>query len=118
MSTRHPSLNRPYADYGDFVDFVNLQGGYEAFNLSESVGVKPSGDEDVWYGREIAGREWEVLYRTSERRWVLVFVIPPGHEDDEGPQPLEPRIDPDSSGSLAPPQQTRSARRVEACRRQ
>jgi hypothetical protein len=83
-----PSLNRPTVDYDDFVEFVDLDGACELFDLSESVGVKPFGDENVWYGRDLATRGDEVLYRTDEGRWVLVFVILPSYQDDPGPHPL------------------------------
>lgn len=95
--TDAPSLNRPRKNAADYVDFIALDGGCGTFDITESVGVKPDGDENVWYGREICSREWEVLYRTIEGRWVLVFVLPPGHEDDAGP----------INRALAPPERTR-----------
>jgi hypothetical protein len=94
VSDIRPSLNRPIADYRGIVDYVNLDGDYEAFDLSDSVGVKPSGDEDVWYGQDRAGRGDEVLYRTAEGRWVLVFVVLPGCLDPRGPHPLERELTP------------------------
>ena len=82
--TDAPSLNRPRKDYADFRDYVALDGGCGTFDITESVGVKPDGDENVWYGRK-SSREWEALYRTIAGRWVLVIVLPPGHENDAGP---------------------------------
>ncbi len=89
-----PSLNRPHKDYADFVDFVDLAGGYETFDLTESIGINEAGDENVWYGREIAGREHEILYRTLDDRWVLIFVSLPGDEDDNGPEPIDRELTP------------------------
>jgi hypothetical protein len=75
-------------DYRNYVDFVNLDGGYETFELDESLGVKSSGGQDARGGSEAAGRGWEILCRTAKGRWVLVFVIPPGHEEEEDIYPV------------------------------
>lgn len=89
--TDSPSLNRPCVYR---VEFVNLQGAHETYDIEESIGTKESGEEDLWYGRELARRKDEVLYKTPSGRWVLVFVILPGHEDDPGPGPLERELTP------------------------
>jgi hypothetical protein len=75
-------------DYRNYVDFVNLDGGYETFELDESLGVKSSGGQDAQGGSEAAGRGWKILCWTAKGRWVLVFVIPPGHEEEEDIYPV------------------------------
>ena len=84
MSDHPPSLRRPRENYAHFYDFVNLDNEWESFDLTESIGTETYTDEGVYYGRE---SDWKdtILYRTDGHRWVIVFVILPGHEGEEGP---------------------------------
>jgi len=89
-----PSLKRPYVDDDRLYQFVNLDGVLEVFDIEVPLAVKASGDDGVWYGRDVATRGDEVLYRIAEDRWVLVFVTFPGDEHDATPDPVNRELSP------------------------
>ena len=74
-------------------DFFSLAGELEAFDLMESFPNLEADDKSAYYGWEGTDRENQILYRTVEGRWVLLFVIMEVGEQDVSPvdRELTPR---------------------------
>jgi hypothetical protein len=77
------SLCRPLYNDEDHYEFINLDGEQDAFDMSLSLGTDIYPDEGVYYGRD---GEWAdtALYRVGRDRWVLLFILLPGHEHETG----------------------------------